>query len=424
VRRRIIVSIVGVTTVALVVLGVPLAIAIGRMYTSQTVLRLEREADEGRRFIDGNRIEHGDAVDLHADEQIRYGVYDADGRRVAGSGPVHADAATVAALRGDSNDGRRRGAIIASIPLTNDEKIVGALRASESVDPLVARTRRAWMVMAAIGGTALAIAAMLARRQARRLARPVEDLVTQAERIGGGDFSVRTTPSGISEVDAVGAAIDATARQLGDLVARERAFSADASHQLRTPIAGLRLQVEAARERANPAGRVELDRMLTTLDRLEATVDELLRLARDTHAERPPLDVAALLAGVEHDWRPRFAGGGRSLVVDADRDVGAPAVSEAAVRQVLEVLLANAETHGSGAVRVRAQALPGAMRIAVSDDGAHVLDATEIFRRRSAGNGTHGIGLALGRALAEAEGGRLVLDRPGPRPQFALLLPV
>ena len=103
----------------------------------------------------------------------------------------------------------------------------------------MSRTHRAWLVTALIALGAMLVAVLLARWQARRLTRPVDTLVESAERLGEGDFAVRNTPSGIEELDHVGGALDRTAVRLGELIARERAFSADASHQLRTPITGL-----------------------------------------------------------------------------------------------------------------------------------------------------------------------------------------
>jgi signal transduction histidine kinase len=85
------------------------------------------------------------------------------------------------------------------------------------------------------------------------------------------------------------------------------------------------------------------------------------------------------------------------------------------------VLLANAWRHGDAAVTITARAsIPGAVVVRVGDEGAGTLDGRAVFDRRT--DGTHGVGLALARALAEAEGGRLVLERPGPQPVFALVL--
>ena len=114
---------------------------------------------------------------------------------------------------------------------------------------------------------------------------------------------------------------------------------------------------------------------------------------------------------------------GRRLRVDIDLDLPPVPISESAVRQMLEVLLANASDHGSGTVTVRAAPTPGGLVVEVSDEGAGITGDAERVFARGAGSG-HGIGLALARSLAEAEGARLTLAAPGPNPRFRLLVPV
>jgi signal transduction histidine kinase len=215
--------------------------------------------------------------------------------------------------------------------------------------------------------------------------------------------------------------LDTTAERLDGLVARERAFSADASHQLRTPIAGLRVQIEAALMAPEADLRGVLVGALEPIDRLESTVDNLLRLARDVHIDRSPLDLAQLARDVDRDWHGTFAAAGRPLRVTIDVDVPAPAVSQPPVRQILDVLVENAERHGAGVVTVGVRRVPGGVAVEVDDEGRGVSDAHAVFVRRA--DGGHGIGLALARTLAEAEGGRLVLERTGPAPRFTLFLP-
>lgn len=420
-RRRIVSSIVGVAAVAVLLLGVPLAVAFTHLYQSQEVLRLEREASETRRTVDITTLGHGDPIELPTLGVTHFAVYDAAGHRIAGDGPPLADEPVRSALLGNVRDLRHAGNIIVAVPINGNEQIIGALRASKPARFLVDRTRRTWLVMALISLGALAIAALLARWQARRLTRPVDSLVSAAERLGAGDFSVRTQPSKVKELDHLGTALDTTAERLGDLVARERAFSADASHQLRTPIAGLRVQIESALMTPDANLHEVLARTLEPIDRLESTVDNLLRLARDTQVDRSPVDLTQLVRDVERDWHGAFAAEGRPLRITTDPDVPAPAVSQPAVRQILDVLVENAQRHGVGTVTIGVRRVPGGVALEVSDEGAGIADACAVFERRT--DGGHGIGLALAQTLADAEGGRLVLERTGPAPRFALFLP-
>ena len=229
--------------------------------------------------------------------------------------------------------------------------------------------------------------------------------------------------AGIEEIDAAGSALTRTAERLGELVGRERAFSADASHQLRTPLTGLRLRLETALDGGGDL-RPAVVGALEITDRLERTVDELLALDRDAPSARTPADLPALLAELCDGWQGPLGEAGRTLRLSVPPALPRTSASAAATRQILDVLLANASRHGAGAVTVTAREADTAVAVDVADEGAGVrIPAEALFGRRTDRAAGHGIGLALARALAEAEGGRLVLTRAGPAPVFTLLLP-
>lgn len=165
---------------------------------------------------------------------------------------------------------------------------------------------------------------------------------------------------------------------------------------------------------------------LAEVDRLEQTVGDLLALARGT-VERTTVEIAVLLGEIERAWRGPLAAEGRALVVHGGDGLRPARAAGEAVRQILEVLLANAARHGAGTVSVHARSRDPGLAIDVADEGLVPEDPDEdLFARGPALNavahGGTGIGLALARALAEAEGGRLVLDRRGPHTCFTLLL--
>jgi signal transduction histidine kinase len=277
--------------------------------------------------------------------------------------------------------------------------------------------------MLALGILAVGVTWLLARRQARRLAMPLESLARTAQRLGNGDFSVRTVVSGIPEIDEASRALDTTAHRLGDLLGRERSFSADASHQLRTPLTGLRLGLETALDRPAPEHREAMLAAIETADRLERTIDDLLALARDAGPHGGVLCVGELMAELTEEWRPVIDGRGRVLQVTVEDGLPTGRAAPAAVRQVIGVLLDNAVTHGQGQVTLAARDAGGAVAIEVADEGAGPAEPDLMFRRRADGARGHGIGLSLARSLAEADGGRLLLSRNRP-PVFTLLLPV
>ncbi|MBO0840573.1 MAG: sensor histidine kinase, partial [Sciscionella sp.] len=123
------------------------------------------------------------------------------------------------------------------------------------------------------------------------------------------------------------------------------------------------------------------------------------------------------------DWQRQLVERGRALRLDVDPTLPAVRVSVEAARQVLTVLLDNALVHGTGTVTVRVRDAEQAVAIDVADEGTVLgVEEERLFARRSTPGSGHGIGLALARSLAEAEGGRLVLASREPT-TFTLLLP-
>jgi signal transduction histidine kinase len=374
---------------------------------------------------DDATIDPDDLRDVGDDgDEIDAVVFDEDGERLAGS--VHGETSDALhwALDGQVRAGTEGDVLVAAAPVTHSDEVIGAVVVASPRSAVFGQVALVWSGMAALAAVAVTIAWLVGRRQARRLARPLEDLEDSARRLGNGDFSVRSRQGGIEEIDSVGTALDTTAARLDDLLARERAFSADASHQLRTPLAGLRLRLEAALEQPDQDPRSAIAASLADADRLESTIDELLVLARAGQAGRAgPIDLDALLGELSPEWGARLALHDRDLEVCLDPATPDPSASAAAVRQVLGVLVDNATTHGRGTVTVSVREAAGAVAIDVSDEGPGLLEPESLlFTRRADRRDGHGIGLALARRLAEAEQGRLELTHCSP-PVFTLLLP-
>jgi signal transduction histidine kinase len=225
----------------------------------------------------------------------------------------------------------------------------------------------------------------------------------------------------VAEHDAVGAALDATARRLDELISRERAFSADASHQLRTPLASLRLELEAMQLRGDAS--TELAAALTQVDRLQNTVDTLLGVARDGARGDAQADLVVIAERAEDRWRGELAAALRPLRVIVRARPAVARANPLVVDEVLDVLVSNALRHGEGAVEITVRDVRGAPAIDVADEGLGFGDDPEAaFARRAPGSNGHGIGLSLARSLAHAEGGQLVVTDSGPQPVLTLLL--
>jgi signal transduction histidine kinase len=406
-RRRLVTSTALIALASVIVLGVPLGLVESARVRSDSTARLEREADAVARAID-DRVEAGQrllpgSLAHYVRSTHRVLIATGAGKRLTVGSPFEGP---VMRARAGSAQG---ASVVAEAP------------ASEAGD----RVRRAWLLIAAlaIGGVGAAVA--LAFLQARRLARPLESLAGSSARLGEGDFSARAGRFSIPEVDALAHALDATAERIALLVAREREFSANASHQLRTPLTALRLRLEELGLQASTDDeRDEVEAALGEVDRLEQTVADLLAYAREARAgEAVDLDLAALTRRHVATWSALYERRGRAV----DAEPAAPVMvhaSPGALGQVLDVLLDNALRHGAGRARVAVSDDARRATLVVEDEGAGIADELKdaIFERGASNGGGSGIGLHLAKVLAVAEGGALRLARAAP-PRFELVLP-
>jgi signal transduction histidine kinase len=412
-------AIAAVAAAAVVLFVIPLGIVLQRTYRDDELLRLQRDTIASTRAVDlgaGN----GDPVELPRSRDA-LAVYDLAGRRIAGRGPGVADAVVRQALRAHSPAERAAGGgLLVAVPLLNAERVVGAVRAERSDAAATSDAHRAWLILAGGGAALIALAVIAALLLGRRLVAPLDRLAAAARRLGEGDFTARAPRAGVEELDAVADALDSTAARLDDLLARERAFSADASHQLRTPLAALRIELEALELRGRDV-RAALDQV----DRLQQTIETLLAVARDRPRPAVTCELVALLTETEQRWRGPLADSARRLTLSLPSTNVAVRAGDRVIGEILDVLLDNATRHGDGAVSIALRTIDEHWaEITVSDQGpGFTTDEQTAFHRRSTSTDGHGIGLALARSLAHAEGGRLTITSAGPAPRIALVLP-
>ncbi|MEU7816375.1 HAMP domain-containing sensor histidine kinase [Pseudonocardia sp. NPDC049154] len=443
VRTRIVSLSVAVAAIAVTLFGVPLGLGLARYAVADEGVALQRLADLTAAAVltDLAHDRVPAVLPVPGTPGTTVGLFDDDGLLVAGDGTPTGDEHVAAVLAGAGPQVVESGAdLVATVPVLGEHEIVGVVRASHPVSAVYTALVPIWLGMLGLAALVLAAAWVIARRQARRLARPLEELAVLADRLGDGDFGVRPRRAGLAEVDALGAAFVGTAARLDELLARERAFSAEASHQLRTPLAALRLRLENARADAGarPGADVgpALDAAVVETERLTRTVEELLDLARSRGGGgRGPVDLHAVLDEVTETYRPRLVAEGRTLEVDLDGagadepGCGETAVvgSRAAIGQVLAVLLDNALRHGGGAVRVGVREVGDAVAVDVGDEGPGFADGRPERNGRAPGTETPadgiGLGLPLATRLAEDQGGRLVVSRESP-PVMTLFLPL
>ncbi|QKV79004.1 HAMP domain-containing sensor histidine kinase [Amycolatopsis sp. Hca4] len=421
-RRRITSLTVLAALVATLLFALPLGFAVWQYYHENAKGDLERAADTAALAV-SHELNAGLSPDVPLPEndeaEAEVAIYLPDGRLLAGHGPavggsVERQAATATE---DVVIGREGDELALAVPVVSGSRVTGVVRAALPLSQLRMRIILTWLGMAGLAVATTGASWLLARRFTKRLVRPLEELAAAAGRLGEGDFTARSPRAGIPEIDQVGETLDTTAARIGSTLERERAFSAEASHQLRTPLTGLRLQLEAALETPSADPYAAIRAGIASTDRLERTIEDLLALGRERRAPRAELDLDALLEEVRQAGEALLGPSGRELRIRCEEPPPAR-VAAAAVRQVLGVLLDNAATHGRGTVTVVARDAGDALAIDVTDEGPD-LGETDPFATTPSG---HGIGLRLARGLAEAEGGRLRLSRPEP-PTFTLLLP-
>jgi signal transduction histidine kinase len=422
VHRRIVTLAVLSATLATSLFGIPLAVAVALYFLGEEATELEHTADiaalDAAADLVNSRRPGGLLTPADGTSLALYG---SDGRLIGGQGPGSADPIVRQTLADNTiHHQSRLGTMIAAVPVPDQGGGNYAVRASTATSEVYPKIALTWLGMLALELVILTLTWQLARWQARRLARPVETLAASASRLGDGDFTVRAQSSGIPEIDTAATALNNAAARIGDLVDRERAVTAHASHQLRTPLAGLRLSLESALDTPGADYPTATREAVAAADRLERTIDDLVMLARN-HDRRPiePPDISALLNDIEALWHGLLAKSGRSLQVITDLQLRPPRFSTAAIRQILTVLMDNAARHGAGRVTVHARETITTVAIDVSDEG--VEGSIDGVLNRPPGDG-HGIGLRLARSLAEAEGGRLLQTGRAPT-TFTLFLP-
>ncbi|AHI01306.1 ATP-binding protein [Kutzneria viridogrisea] len=272
----------------------------------------------------------------------------------------------------------------------------------------------------------VSIGMVVATVTARRLAEPLQDVAERAGRLGAGDFRPDPRRHGVSELDKLAEVLDTSASALAQLVTRERELVGDVSHQLRSRLTALQLRLESLATHPDPETSAEAGEALEQCDRLAHTLEELLAAARAARASgAEPIDLAEQLPTMAEEWRTLLRAEGRALRVKVPDGLVVRA-TPARLREAIGVLLDNALQHGGGAVLLAARASEGGTAvIEVSDSGPGVPDELtgHIFERGVSGHGSTGVGLALARALVDADGGRMELATAKPA-TFALFLPV
>jgi signal transduction histidine kinase len=410
VQRRLLISMVAVAVAAVLALGIPLAIVLSRLYVDEVDQQLHRDAQ---------------ALALKVQERMDSGL--PSNLSVYASGPASKYGYTqIKKLGGGTvTEGTGSPAPHGMTATVTTANYVVTVAANDSYT--YGRVTRALLLIGGVAVIAVGIAVILGLYYARRLLRPLSELAAAADRLGSGDSSPLGRRYGIQELDRVAEGLDGSAQRINELLSAEREFSVDASHQLRTPLTALSMRLEEMVGAADHPDvvREEGAAALAQTERLADVVGQLLGRARRSASGAPVLASVDEIVGQQVvEWEPAFRRVSRRLIVTGEKGLFAFATPGGA-SQVVATLLDNALVHGAGTVTIRTSRTRRSVVVEVRDEGGGVPAelAPRIFERSVSGApGGTGLGLALARTIAAADGGQVVLVRPRPA-VFALFLP-
>ncbi len=425
---------------AIVALLVPLGLSLRDRVDAEVRLQARSEAEvvaaRATSLIAPPRVVQLDALAARAARAVRGRVLivGRDGRLLADSagaarGRSYASRPEIASALGGTVAQERRTSktlneeiLATAVPVFAGSRVGGAVRVTQSIAAVHSAVRRTWVGLGIIGGIVLALGLVAGSIIARRVSRPILGLDRAARRVADGDLTARAKVEGSAEQQDLARTFNGMTERISLLLAAQREFVADASHQLRTPLAGLRLRLEEARaEPTTATQREDLDAGLSEVDRLAEIVTELLELSRAGEGGRPAAttEVGAAVTRLAERWTAPANDAGCTLEVRID-DAAAPvACHPADVDRILDALVENAIAYAPG-TGILVETASNTIRVR---DGGPGLSEDEVqtvfdrFHRGSAGRGGPagtGLGLAIARELARRWGGDVTLtNAPG-----------
>jgi signal transduction histidine kinase len=331
---------------------------------------------------------------------------------------------------------------VAALIRPEERAFEGIVQLSIPIAPLTREIRRTWMRLLTAGGVILVVTSLVSLVLAYQVTEPIRHLTAVTEAMAGGSLNQRVTPAGPDEIARLGRTFNRMAEYVQGMIARQQAFVAHAAHELRSPLASLRLRIEMVQ--CHGSTNLELTQrylyqMEHDVDRLRQLVDHLLTLSSLDEGVVPalaPLDLAPILHELADELTPLAQTAGVRLRVDVPAHLPAVLANTDAIRIIVRNLLDNAikYTPPSGLVTLQATTVdpphgpahatardsrPSTLLMQVIDTGSgipadHVPHVFERFYRvdkaRSQRQGGAGLGLALVRAITEAQGGSVSVE--------------
>jgi len=428
--RRIVLAVLALVAVLLGVVAVPLGIITTsqdrRDFRDEAVVSARTVANVAEERLGDSRP--GPALDRLVSQlghsQYRVTVYDSHGNRIAGSPavpPLPAGQLEHARTLGQETQYQADDWFIVTVPVRSDAG--GSVGTVVLARPTSAVDREAgvlWAVIAIVAAAGLVAGALIAFALARWVSRPLSQLETAAQALGDGELSARSPADrGPAEIRRLAANFNLMAARLEALVRGHQATMADVSHQLRTPLAALRLRLELLAEDSDEPAATELAGAQDEIARLSRMVNGLLAIARAENTDTPQVDlpVDQVIRTRVAAWRP--AADERAVTLGAELAPGRARIAEGNLEQILDNLIANAldALSPGGTIQIRAVPAGSTIRIVVADDGPGMSRQQQqvAFRRFATSNGGGtGLGLAIVDRLTASSGGAASLsDTPG-----------
>jgi len=442
VTRRILAAFLGLTLALLIGVVVPLGVMTAnhdrQAFADQTVAAATAVASAAEEQLADH--EHGATISgtigyrpalIGNDE---FAVYDRRGH-VFIPGPAHlrvTPAQVAAALSGQTvqqwQEGPQNGLLVLRAAYSGSQ-IVGATADQRAARPLNDQIASLWLGLGLTGLAAIILATTLSLALARWVGRPLRRLDATANRLGAGELTVRaSTLMGPPETRHLAGTFNDMAGRLEALVGSHRTLVADISHQLRTPLAALRLRLELLHDDVDPAAAGELDGALDEIARLSRLVDGLLAVARAENTQPAPVtvDLTSLVRERAAIWSPLAQE--RHIQLLTSPGQASVAATAGHLEQVLDNLLANAldVTPSDGQITISVRRNDERVRLEVIDSGPGMTPAQrdQAFRRfwsqpadspSRDTTSSSGLGLAIVHRLITVDGGTIQLtNNPGP----------
>ncbi len=453
-RTRLLGSFVTVVAILMLGLGIPLALTFAQ--NLQSALFVDRAADTSRYASLSQRLLEQGAKDPGLHDQLAsyhdvYGisisVFDRGDQAADGSfqqqdsspgsdidpsdSMVHDDLVNARAGRGTQQNTLLmpwNGApMVVAEPVLINGEVRGVVVTSSPTEHTRTQIWLSWAAILVGGVLAVGLAVLVALPLVRWMLRPVLLLdnataallpaIVNGRKVDpvGGDI-------GPPELRQLTRSFDQMAVSVSDVLAAQRAFVADASHQLRNPLTALRIRLSNLEGHVDPDVQEQQAAALEEADRLNRILDELLAMARaeSSSVDPIPVDVDQAVAARLRAWQAVATSKGVALVLDGEPG-GTALAPPRGVETVLDALLDNALkfTGDDSLVRIEVHRRDGRVRLSVRDHGPGLQPdelerATDRFWRGAAHQNVRGsgLGLAIVRLIVERVGGAVVLDLP------------